>query len=109
MIIILNIYLNFYISKKINISNIINILLKNNINLKLTEEENFNKITFREYKNMCDFILEIHNHINLAAIVCGFLYLYNTKTVEVLLFHNDQSSNLVRLIFVNFELVLSYR
>jgi uridine kinase len=47
----LNIYLNIYFNKKINLSNIINSLIKHNINLSLNEEDKFNKLTFTEYKN----------------------------------------------------------
>jgi hypothetical protein len=47
----LNVYLNIYFNKKINLSNIINSLIKHNINLSLNEEDKFNKLTFTEYKN----------------------------------------------------------
>jgi hypothetical protein len=47
----LSVYLNIYFNKKINLSNIINNLIKQNINLSLNEEDKFNKLTFIEYKN----------------------------------------------------------
>jgi len=47
----LDIYLNIYFNKDINLSNIINSFIKHNINFSLSEEDKFNKLTFIEYRN----------------------------------------------------------
>ena len=66
----LDVYLNIYINKKINISNIINTLLKYSIELNLSEEDKFNKITFRQYKNC-----ELFNHTNLNNFYDYVIYI----------------------------------
>jgi uridine kinase len=56
----LNTYLNIYLNREIDISNLISIFLKYDVKLKLSEEDLFNKITFKEYKK-CD----LFNYTNL--------------------------------------------
>lgn len=56
----LNVYLNIYLSRKVDITKIINTFIKYNISFLYSEDENFNKITFMEYKSC-----ELFEFINL--------------------------------------------
>jgi hypothetical protein len=66
----LSVYLNIYFSKKINIINIVNSFNNNNIEMYLSDEDNFNKITFTDYKNC-----ELFNKTGLNSFYDYIMYI----------------------------------
>jgi uridine kinase len=66
----LSVYLNIYFSKKINIINIVNSFINNNIEMYLSDEDNFNKITFTDYKNC-----ELFNKTGLNSFYDYIMYI----------------------------------
>lgn len=66
----INVYLNILIRKKLNIKKIINNFYKNNINIKIEEDDKYNKLTFKEYKNC-----ELFNQTNLNNFYDYIIYI----------------------------------